>query len=396
MRSGGGDFAFEFSERLAESGAAVHVITSDLKGIARSKRFGLSPAMEKWSWPELPTLLRIARSFRPDVVEIHFAGVLYRHHPMVTFLPGLLKRLFPAVRVVLFIEYPDPIVSKPRTLAARIVDKLITIYQRLRGIDPGYGTMLRESDGVILLCEPHRQLLPVKEGLAEKCRVIAPPPPILISDAPGGLTRATERARLGLEETDFLLGYYGYVYPNKGLETLIDAFARVASKSARLLIIGGSNDIVLQAVNRPNYISELKERVASRGLGERVIWTDYFPAGSDQPSRLLRAVDACVLPYDDGVLRHRSTMGVVAAHHLPIVTTRGEHLEDVFVDGTNVLLAQAKDPESLARKIETVMADSALRDRLAQGSAQLARDEFSWDRCLKRTLAVFRGENGAA
>jgi hypothetical protein len=100
------------------------VLTSVADDLVRSAKFHAEPIMREWSWRELPRLLRVVRRFGPDVVEIHFAGSIYQHHPMISFLPRLLKRFGGNPRVVVRIEYPDPIVSRPRTVVAKTVERL--------------------------------------------------------------------------------------------------------------------------------------------------------------------------------------------------------------------------------------------------------------------------------
>lgn len=398
VRSGGADFAYGFCERLGQRGTEVQVVTSAEPNIARSNNFGLTTVKHNWGWRDLLFLARLTRGFRPDVVEIHFAGSIYHHHPMVTFLPQALKLFARRPRIVLFVEYPEPVAYRPRKILDRFVAKAVSLWRRLRHIDPLWGTLLRQSDAIILLCEPHRtQLIEIDPQIAARCETIAPPPPVKISSRDDDEATSV-RKKLGIDSNQTLLAYYGYVYPNKGIETLLDAFCLVAPArpGLRLILIGGANEVVLRTLNRPFYLEELKKRIVESDIADRVIWTDFYPAESEEPSRLLRAADICVLPFDDGVLMHRSTFAVAAAHELPIITTRGKHLESIFVDGENVLLCKPRNPESLAEAINLLIARPELQRRLSEGARKLSSNFFSWPRCLERTLAVFQKERSQA
>ena len=50
----------------------------------------------------------------------------------------------------------------------------------------------------------------------------------------------------------FLIAYFGYVYPLKGIETLLAAFSLIAKRDARarLVIIGGINETAVKSLDR--------------------------------------------------------------------------------------------------------------------------------------------------
>ncbi len=393
MRSGGADFVLRLSERLAERGVDVRVVTSAIKDVTPSKKYTVLPIIGEWGWLDLFRLRRIARSFRPDVVEIHFAGGIYNHHPMITCLPFLLRKWLSSVRIVLHIEYPEPVQKKRLRSPTRLIREILMLWGGRSGTDYGYGTLLRDSDAIIILCDTHREVL-VREfaQVRDKCVTITQPPTIKMSKEDEG-TRAKSRKKLDQPDGAPLLVYYGYIYPNKGIETLLESFRLVAHtfRDARLLMLGGANQVVLRATNRPNYLQELRQLAKESDIAEKVIWTDYFPTDSDEPSSLLRAADVCVLPFDDGISMHRSTFGVVASHYLPVVTTRGQALEEPFIDRANVMLCPPKDAQALARAVIELLEDTDLQERLRDGTRELAKEYFSWDNCIAQRMALLRG-----
>ena len=78
----------------------------------------------------------------------------------------------------------------------------------------------------------------------------------------------------------------------------------------------------------------------------------------------------------------------MAAHGVPIVTTRGPMTDDAFVDCDNVLLVEPRDPAALARALGSVMQDDGLRQRLRAGVTKLAHEWLSWDEAIARTVAL--------
>ena len=370
------------------------MVTSDIPNITLSEEFKILPVMHSWGWGELNGLLKIARHFGPDVVEIHFSGAIYHHHPMITALPALLKRQLNGVRVILHIEYPEPVNVSRRWSPSWLMRKVVMGYYGRLNVSNEYGTLLSDSDRIIVLCDSHVNLLAEHyPEVARKCVMIPPPPSIQFCDNTGGQARQRGRAELMVAPTDIVLAYYGYIYPNKGIETLIKAIELVARQTPaiRLVLIGGANEIVLKAWKRPNYLKELADYTEQLGVADKVTWTSYFPSESEQPSVLLRAADIGVLPFDDGISMHRSTFGVAAVHDLPIISTRGKHLESQFIDGQNVLLCPPKDPQALAETISRLIADPALQKHLREGVRAMTDKYFTWDKCMEQTLRVFEG-----
>jgi glycosyltransferase involved in cell wall biosynthesis len=111
------------------------------------------------------------------------------------------------------------------------------------------------------------------------------------------------------------------------------------------------------------------------------------------PSKLLRAADICVLPFDGGVRLHNSSFSFCAAHGLPIITTKSNDTEAEFIDGDNVSLISSGNAELLSRAIETLKSNDNLRKKLCDGSLSLFEKTFSWKQALEKTLAVYKNTN---
>ena len=182
--------------------------------------------------------------------------------------------------------------------------------------------------------------------------------------------------------------YFGYIFPNKGLETLLRAFHLVKSRgyNARLVIAGGVPAHLYE--ERFSYLKELEELARTLGVGNEVVWTGQCDWDRDEASLYLHAADVCVLPFDEGVSMNNSTFAAAAAHGRPIISTRGKTLERFFLHEENVFLCPPRDPEALAVAIQTLMDRAELRARLASGALKLAEEWFSWDRAVERTLAA--------
>jgi glycosyltransferase involved in cell wall biosynthesis len=212
--------------------------------------------------------------------------------------------------------------------------------------------------------------------------------------------RSETRARLGLANA-FVFMSVGAMTGNKGIDTLLRAFVRIAATSADArLVLKGADDLYASRDLLRAQLDTLpaadRETVAARVvyLGER------------QPARdiadLLRAADCYVSPY----LAEGFNMPVLeaAACGVPVICTAGGATED-FVDpafawrirsqhaqvrteGGRVGFAMQPDAEHLVELMLRALDDPQRAHEMgAAGAAQVARD-FTWDRVTDRLVKV--------
>jgi glycosyltransferase involved in cell wall biosynthesis len=337
----------------------------------------------------VPRLAQFLRQCAPDVVYLMYLGWTYNFQFMSTFLPTIVKRVLPGVTVVTRFENVGGAGPQANSFASRTVRKLLATLDSQGDVDYQFGTLLRDSDAVILLSSRHEAFLERhRPGVGRKCVLIPPPSNMRMSLLPEDLARERGRAMLGLDADQVLVAYIGFIYPGKGIETLLHAFRRLSldRDRIRLAVIGGS--LAREFPDHPSYLEGLQALCRELGIAARVTWTGEYTAESDEASLYLRAADVCALPFETGVKLNNSSFSSAAAHGLPIVTTFDEQLEPQFENGENVILCQPGSPEALALAIERVMDDEPLRQRLARGSLLLAERWYSWQTATDRTLAL--------
>jgi glycosyltransferase involved in cell wall biosynthesis len=375
------DYGFHLVRRLAKRHLDVHVLTAD-DSVEIGEGVTLHRLMRGWSWGEGRHLVEVLRTLRPDAVLLLYIGWIYNEHPMITFTPTVVRRLSPNARVVT--QFGSAYGSFA-SWAARPMRTAMALWTGRSGTDYNYGTLLRDSDVLIALCDRHRRILVGRRPDAEhKCLLIPPPP--LITMSPASIsTRQEERERLGLMPEEQVLAYFGYLYPGKGLETLLRSFAELVARAlpVRLLIIGGT--LCSHFVDGRPYASMIEQLARDLGIWDRTQWSGGYPLGSDLPSRLLRAADVCVLPFDLGVQLNNSSLIGAIAHHLPIVTTMGDMTEPCLTEG-QLLLCAPHDAAALTLVLERVVRDRSLRERLAAGTRALAETRFSPDRIVDQVI----------
>jgi D-inositol-3-phosphate glycosyltransferase len=176
--------------------------------------------------------------------------------------------------------------------------------------------------------------------------------------------RAEARRRLGLDGRPVLL-WVGRIAPIKGLDTLLDAVARLAEggQDMRLLVVGGDADEPTSG-----HETSLRQRIARLGLEQSVRFV------GPQPQSVLplyyAASDVTVLP------SYYESFGMVALEAMacgsPVIASRVGGLVTTVRDGVTGFLVPDGDVGALAERIETLVADPELRWRLGREGVRWA------------------------
>ncbi|MGI0052486.1 MAG: glycosyltransferase family 4 protein, partial [Nitrososphaeraceae archaeon] len=364
MRAGEADHVFHLCRRLAERGVEVHVLTTRSNVVKESLPFKVYPLMRDWSWADLPRLAVFLKRCSPDAVFLKYIGWIYDYHPMVTYAATLSKSILPRAPFVTQFANAEGAHPERFSSGSRLGRKFMSRWAGGSNVDYAFGTLLRDSDKVIVLSEHHQTVLARSFPEVEKKSSLIPPPPILpISPENNGATRARKRQELGIKPDEFLLSFFGYILPGKGVETLLRAFALATQRRSdlRLILIGGV--IAREYPDQPDYPGDMRALARELNIEGKVDWIGDYDWDSDQASGYLRASDACILPFDQGATLNRSTLAAAAAHGLPILTTSAESMERAFVHEGNVFLCPPQRPEALAEAIEKLLHDATLCER---------------------------------
>jgi glycosyltransferase involved in cell wall biosynthesis len=382
MRAPESGHALFLCEHLARAGVEVHLLTTKGNAFNGPLPSGVTvhSLMDSWGWKRLTKLLHFIRSNRFDTILLIYIDWIYKCHPMITFLPTFARRLCGAKRVVTQLENESGLsgMRSNQRVLNRLMRALTARFVGRKDVHPIYGTLLRDSNRIIALAAHHLDAFVMAyPDVRAKAEVIPAPSFVRIPNEDAGSARRRGREVLGLQEHEIAIIYYGYLYPLKGVETLIEAFGGLPANT-RLLIVGGAADHV--------YAKTLHELSNKAGRADQVLWMGHC---DDEKSHLyLCTADICVLPFNVGVRLNNSSFAAAAAHSLPIVTTRGEMLEAPFIDGENVRLCAPRDPAAMTEAINELINCPALRSRLRFGVQRLMEQCFAADRIISSTLRV--------
>lgn len=114
---------------------------------------------------------------------------------------------------------------------------------------------------------------------------------------------------------------------------------------------------------------------------------EWWGRRSDMAEVYAQAHIACLPSYREGL---PMSLLEAAACGLPIVATDVPGCREIVLQGENGLLVPPRDSETLARALNLLIHDAGLRARMGRRGRELALAEFSAQRIIAETLALYR------
>jgi glycosyltransferase involved in cell wall biosynthesis len=212
----------------------------------------------------------------------------------------------------------------------------------------------------------------VRSFLLDRARVHIVPNGISVEDfaAPG---RDEARKSLGLGTGPILL-CVGRLARDKGFATAIEALARLES-DARLLVLGSGPERAL-----------LEQTARRTGVSDRVDFLGSKPRA--EVVRHLAASDVFVFPTERDEAAPLVPLEAMAAG-LPVVASDIGGGAELIESGKNGLLVPPASVDSLARAIDSLLADDALRRRMGEAARERIVERYTIEAMTRQTVAVY-------
>ena len=234
--------------------------------------------------------------------------------------------------------------------------------------DHGAGPIRRwVAPGVLGRCQAfltHAEVLRVAlQGLFPEAPSLAYPLPAVAprSSVP---EREASRRQMDISPDERLALFLGLIRPYKGVDLLLEAFARLPEGSRwRLVVAGEAWEGLGEA---------LSAQVEALGLGDRVeLKLGWAP--EPEVEQLLSAADVLVLPYRNGTQSAVAPMAL--SRGLPVLATDVGGLGEVIEDGVSGLLVEPGSPQVLADALMKL--ESGSLEYLAAG-ALASSNRWTW------------------
>ncbi|MGE3271286.1 MAG: glycosyltransferase family 4 protein [Chloroflexota bacterium] len=389
-RGGVGDYTARLADALAADGIRVGVLTGRRPGIPsrrllgqyRVPVYGVVPGWDVRAWPLVRQAL--SRLGPRPLLHIQFQAGAFELGGSVHLLPSFIRATMPNARVVTtFHDFLVPYLF-PKAGPLRLALNRYLARTSHAAIFTDLADLERAGPGV------RGTVVPIGSNVDRE-----------VSTEP---SRADVRRLLGATDETFLVGYFGFLNPSKGVPSLLEAIGLLAAQQpdcqVRLALIGAET-----GVSNPTDLAQARavhDAIEHDHLEERIVRTGYLPP--PDLSATLLACDALALPFRDGASARRGTLMAALAHGLPIVSTLPERLPPVagpavvwlgtgpnavgIRDGESILLVPPDDSAALAAALGQLATDPTLRARLAVGAQSVAA-RISWPALATEMLRVY-------
>ncbi len=354
--------------------------------VANQNVYPVVRLIRNWGWGSLGQVGAYLNQQSASLINIQYQTGAYGMHPAVNFLPLYLRWKFGNSRpkvVTTFHDLRVPYLFPKAGPLRRWVNQLL----------------LKSSDAAIVTNQEDYQTA-LSWGInPAKLRLIPIGSNIQPLPLPNTATRNDWRENWGVNQDDFLLGYFGLLNHSKGVDTLLDALAQLKTEAGwKLLIIGGGTG-ESDPTNRA-YAQQLEQQLQRLGLSDIIIWTGYL--SPTETSQALYCLDVAALPFRDGVSFRRGSLLAALAHTLPVISTfpptpatlqsQPEYANIApnmqLLLEKSVMLVATENPAALAQSLRQLRSDPVLRATLAAKSLELSRN-FEWSAISRQFMEVF-------
>lgn len=290
MRCGVGDYTLRLAKALAATdGTEVGVLTSCAADAAEGGRsVSVFPIMRNWRLNEARTVLRLLRTWKPDIVHVQYPTQGYNS----TILPTL-------VPLLAFLAGKKVVRTWHEIYTIRGLGQFM-----FQALPPGPSITVRPA---------------FYQSLPRLLRFLIRGRPSVVIASASSVARCAlspdERRALRmsyLKDKSRLIVFFGFLYRFKGVEKLFD----IADPTTDQIVIAGEAGV------DPDYYQELQARVSEAPWKGQVEFTGFLP--DEESGGLLAIADAVVLPFRQGGGVWNSSIHAATVQGTPVVTTSRE------------------------------------------------------------------------
>lgn len=197
------------------------------------------------------------------------------------------------------------------------------------------------------------------------------------------------RAVIGVPPEQRMLLYVGRIEPLKGVDTLIQAIARLRQDGLLeryphyLAIIGGDPDVSPEEMTAE--MTRLQHLCKRLGIGEEVLFLGK--RSQDTLPYYYSAAEVVVVP------SHYESFGMVALEAMacgtPVVASQVGGLAFLVQDGVTGFVVPDGEPDALCSSLVRLVKNPELRAQMGWNAAAYARD-YAWEKIAPRVIEVYR------
>ena len=170
------------------------------------------------------------------------------------------------------------------------------------------------------------------------------------------LTPADAKRRLGLENDEKAILFFGRIRPYKGIEYLLDAFRLLSTDEQakyRLIVAGEPKK------GSEEYLHEIQQSIKRDfNQGQVILRIQFIP--DEEMELYLKGADVLVLPYKE--IFQSGVLFLAYSFGLPVVATDVGSFREEIVEGSTGFLCKPGDPAELAKAVATYFASDLFKN----------------------------------
>jgi len=188
------------------------------------------------------------------------------------------------------------------------------------------------------------------------------------------LSKEEARKKLGINDSEIIIGSIAYLYKTKGFEYLIQAIKILIDKGLNIKTI-----IIGEGQER----EELENWIDQLYLKNKIILAGKI----DNAAELLKAFDIYVSSSVKEGLSYTIIEAMTAG--LPIIATRVGGSPEMINDNEEGLLVDPANPEKLAQAITKIINNKELKNKLSEMAEKKARANFTLAKMIDKTKKTY-------
>ena len=173
--------------------------------------------------------------------------------------------------------------------------------------------------------------------------------------------------------------FHGRLSPEKGIDTLLQAFAMAATSHARLVIAGSGNE---------EYVKRLHHMALESGIAQQITWAGHV----SDIHPLIQKANVGVCPSH---VREAGSLSVLEymAHGKPVVASNNGSQPEYITHGKDGLLVQPGDVAALAAAIKS-LDDAQQRQAFGKAAQKTFEERLAFPIFIEKIEKVYRAVLG--
>jgi D-inositol-3-phosphate glycosyltransferase len=197
------------------------------------------------------------------------------------------------------------------------------------------------------------------------------------------LTGEQARGRLGLQNDEKVILYFGAIKEYKGLEYLVAAFQQIAAQGNYRLIIAGE-----RKKGYEDYWRSIQHQIEADPSRDKILQKIEFIPDAETET-YFKAADVAVLAYTE--IFQSGILFLAFNYGLPVIATDVGSFSEDIVEGKTGFICEPRNTDDLAAKIQGFFQSELYRDleHRRQEIRDYALSEHSWNVVADLTRNVY-------